>query len=79
MNRHAYYKAETRLTMKKEDLFRQGNIVRWEIPTEELKKVDKYDLLKNKDYAFSKMLVKVSVVFIIILNLRKPNMFIYSN
>jgi len=60
MNRHAYYKAETKLTMKKEELFRQGNILRWEIPAEELKNVDKNYLLKNKEYAFSKILVKVT-------------------
>ena len=59
MNRHAYYKAETRLNMKKEDLFKQGNVIRWEISPEELKKCDKNDLIKNKEYAFSKMLPKV--------------------
>ncbi len=59
MNKNAYYKAETRLTQKKEDLFKQGNIARWEISPEELKKIDKNELLKNKDYAFSKMMYKV--------------------
>lgn len=59
MNKQAYYKADTRLTLKKEDLFRQGNLIRWEISPEELKKCDKNELLKNKEYAFSKMLVKV--------------------
>ena len=59
MNKNAYYKAETRLTQKKEELFKQGNIARWEVPNEDLKKYDKSELLKNKDLAFSKMLQKV--------------------
>jgi hypothetical protein len=64
MHKSAFYKAETRLTLKKEDLFRQGNLIRWEIPSEEIKKCDKNELLKNKDYAFSKMLIKVKNYFI---------------
>jgi hypothetical protein len=59
MNKNAYYKAETRLIQKKEDLFKQGNIQRWEMSPEDLKKYDKNDFMKNKDLAFSKMMFKV--------------------
>jgi hypothetical protein len=59
MHKNAYYKAETRLNLKKEELFKQGNLIRWEISPEEIKKCDKNELMKNKEYAFSKMLVKV--------------------
>jgi len=59
MNKNAYYKAETRLHQKKEDLFKQGNVGRWEITPEELKKIDKTEIIKNKEYAFSKMMQKV--------------------
>ena len=60
MNKSAYYKAEARLLLKKEELFKQGNISRWEINPEELKKIDKNELLKNREYAFSKMMYKES-------------------
>ena len=59
MNKNAYYKAETRLIQKKEELFKQGNILRWEIPSEDLNKLDKNALLKNKEYAFCKIMPKV--------------------
>lgn len=43
--------------MKKEDLFRTGNVAKWEITPEEIKTINK-EMLKNKDYAFSKMMGK---------------------
>jgi hypothetical protein len=73
MNKNAYYKAETRLMQKKEELFKQGNILRWEIPSEDLNKLDKNALLKNKEYAFCKIMPKV-IFFLKYLFLRKLNM-----
>ena len=61
MNKVAFYKAESKLNMKKEELFKQGNIARWEINPEELRKIDKNDLLRNKEFAFSKMMHKETV------------------
>jgi hypothetical protein len=61
MNKNAYYKAETRLIQKKEDLFKQGNILRWEMSPDDQKKYDKNELLKNKDLAFTKMMFKVVI------------------
>jgi hypothetical protein len=58
-NKSAYYKADARLTMKKEELFKQGNISKFEISPEEMKKiVDKSLLVRNKDYAFPLMMSK---------------------
>ena len=54
-----YYKSLTKLNHKKEELFKTGNINKWEIDKEELKNLDKEDLLKNKKLAFSKMMHKV--------------------
>lgn len=59
IHRTAFYKAETRIIQKKEELFKQGNVAKWEIAQEELNKADKNLLLKSKEYAFSKMLTKV--------------------
>ena len=47
------------MTQKKEELFKQGNPQRWDICPEELKKLDKNELCKNREYAFPKMLTKV--------------------
>lgn len=74
MNRSAYYKAETKLSQKKEELFRHGNVSKWEILPEELKNIDKNEISKNKEYAFSKMLGKVNNFFF---NRRKHNMYIF--
>jgi hypothetical protein len=75
INKSAYYKAESRLNLTKENLFRQGNIARWEITPEEIKNCDKNELLKNRDYAFSKMLQKESFH----VNQLKINYGFYSN
>jgi hypothetical protein len=48
---------------KKEELFRQGNVAKWEISPEELNKADKNLLLKNREYAFSKIMTKVYSIF----------------
>ena len=61
MHKNAYYKAESRLMQKKEELFKQGNIARWELSPEDLKKYDKNELLKNKELAFNKMMQKVKI------------------
>ncbi len=63
MNRNAFIKADTRLTQKKEELFKNPNISRWDISPEELKKCDKNVLVKNKDYAFSRMMHKVYIIY----------------
>ena len=60
MNKAAFLKAETRLLSKKEDLFKQPNVSKWDISSEDMKKVDKSLLLKNKDYAFKFMMGKVN-------------------
>lgn len=59
MNKNAYLKAQSRLELKKEELFKQGNIARWEVSVEDQKKYDKNELLKNKHLAFSTMMPKV--------------------
>lgn len=58
ITRSAYYKAESKLLLKKDDLFRQGNISKWEISPEEMKKIERSELLKNREYAYSKMMHK---------------------
>lgn len=64
MNKNAYYKADARLMQKKEELFKQANLLRWEIPPEEMNKMDKNLLIKNRDYAYSKMMPKVHQKFL---------------
>lgn len=59
INKAAFFKAETRLITKKEDLFKNPNINRWEISQDDLKKIDKTEIMKNKDYAFKFMMSKV--------------------
>ena len=59
-NKEAYYKAESKLNLKKEEIFKQGNINKWDLAFEDLKKYDKNDFLKNKELSFSKMLPKES-------------------
>jgi hypothetical protein len=58
-NKEAYYKSQAKLNLKKEELFKQGNINKWDMNFEDLKKYDKNDFIKNKDLSFSKMLPKV--------------------
>ncbi len=60
MNKAAFIKAETRILNKKEDLFKHPNINKWDISNEDLKKADKSELLKNKEYAFKFMMGKVN-------------------
>jgi hypothetical protein len=60
INKSAFYKAETRLNLKKEELFKHGIIARWDMLPEDLKKYDKNELLRNKELAFSKMMAKVT-------------------
>lgn len=59
MNKNAFLKAETKLLSKKEDLFKHQNINKWDINSEDLKKIDKSQLVKNKVYAFKYMMGKV--------------------
>jgi hypothetical protein len=59
MNKNAYYKAESRLALKKEEYFKQCNIPKWEIPQDDFKKLEKHDVTKNKDLAFKYMLPRV--------------------
>ena len=59
INKDAYIKADSKLKLKKEELFKMGNINKWDLNFEDLKKYDKNDFLKNKDLSFNKMLPKV--------------------
>lgn len=61
MNKSAYYKAETKLFNKKEELFKQGNVQRWDISSDEMKNIDKKELLNNREYAYTKMMTKVII------------------
>ena len=63
MNKAAFIKADTRLVYKKEDLFKNPNLNKWDISTEDMKKADKSLLTKNKDYAFKFMMGKVYIFF----------------
>ena len=58
-NKEAYYKAESKLKLKKDELFKLGNVTKWDMNFEDLKKYDKSEYLKNKDLSISKMLPKV--------------------
>ena len=59
-NKEAYYKAESKLKLKKEEFFKLGNINKWDMNFEDLKKYDKNEFLKNKELSMSKMLPKVN-------------------
>ena len=59
INKAAYVKAESRLIAKKEDLFKNPNLNKWDIAPEDVKKLDKTELTKNKEYAFKFMMSKV--------------------
>lgn len=61
MNKAAFLKADMKLQGKKEELFKQGNVQRWDISPEEIKKIDKSLLLNNREYAYSKMMTKVKI------------------
>jgi hypothetical protein len=64
MNKAAFLKADSRLVSKKEDLFKHQNVNKWEINQEDIKKIDKSELLRNKEYAFKYMMGKVLIFFI---------------
>ena len=59
-NKNAFYKAQEKVTLKKEEIFKAQNLSKMEIPSDEYNKIDKNRLVKDKDYAFSKMLPKES-------------------
>lgn len=60
MAKYDFVTADNRLKNKKEDLFRGGNIIKWEMDHNEIEGIDKAELLVNKELAMSKMLVKVN-------------------
>ena len=55
--KNIYYKGSEKLRMKKEDLFKIGNIAKWELNSRD-NTIDKNLLTKDKEYAFMKMLPK---------------------
>lgn len=55
-----YYKNLEKLTNKKEELFKKGDITKWGLSKEDLS--DKEYLLKNKPYAMNKMLPKETII-----------------
>lgn len=61
-NKAAYFKAESRLISKKEDLFKHPNLNKWDISPDDLKQVDKSRLTKDKEYAFKFMMTKVFLI-----------------
>ena len=56
-HKNNFYKQQEKLLSKKEELFRQQNIDKWGIDNKDTT-IDKGRLGTDKDYAFSKMLVK---------------------
>ena len=75
INKAAYFKAESRLVAKKEDLFKNPNLNKWDIAPEDLKQVDKTKLTKDKEYAFKFMMSKVIISLIPFLTLKISNFF----
>ena len=61
-NKEAYYRSENKLNSKKEELFKQGNVNKWDMNFEDMKKYEKADFMKNKELSFSKMLPKVEFI-----------------
>lgn len=59
MSKTDYIKADMKLKRRKEELFNIKDITKWEMTQEDLEMLDKNELLNDKEYAFSKMLVKV--------------------
>jgi hypothetical protein len=57
-----YYKTEKWLFNKKEELFKLGNIQKWEMTQEDLKLYDRSVLINNKELAFKVMCNKVSII-----------------
>ena len=55
--KNAYYKARDKLQSKKEDLFKLGNTLKWDLDPNDTS-LDRNLLVKDKDYAFTKMLPK---------------------
>lgn len=55
--KNAYYKARDKLQSKKEDLFKLGNTLKWDLDPNDTA-LDRNLLVKDKDYAFTKMLPK---------------------
>jgi hypothetical protein len=49
---------ESKLKIKKEELFYSGNFLRWELSQEDMEVCDKNRLLNDKNIAFNKMLPK---------------------
>jgi len=59
INKAAYFKADSRLIAKKEDLFKNPNLNKWDISSEDVKHIDKGKITKDKEYAFRFMMHKV--------------------
>lgn len=55
-----FYKFHDRLTLKKEELYKKGDIFKWGLPSEDTR--DRDYLMKNKLYAMNKMLPKESAI-----------------
>ena len=60
--KYNYYKNEKKLHEKKEELFKLGQIAKYEIPNDILKNLDKTLLTQNKEYAFAHMCTKENEV-----------------
>jgi hypothetical protein len=56
--KYNYEKNQKRINDRKDEIFRIGNINKYEIPSEYLTKLDQNLLQKNKDYALQYMLPK---------------------
>jgi hypothetical protein len=50
--------SEIKLNTKKEELFTTANFIKWDMTPEDFEKLDKDELIANKEFAFSKMLAK---------------------
>ena len=60
LNKTNFLKAEEKLLIKKEELYKNKNIEKWNINSFDLKKADKIELINNKEYAFKFMMTKES-------------------
>ena len=63
-SRNLYYKTEKNLFLKKEELFRGKNIVKWDLSPEDTLNCDKNLLIISKELAFAKMCHKVILTLI---------------
>lgn len=58
MSKNAYSKADSKLSYKKEEYFKSGLVQKWEIQPEDMNKLDKNELIRNKEMAYMYMLPK---------------------